>query len=750
MIKNFINNIKLTRLSYLLEIIEVRDFKSKIVAYNKIKKMKITKEMGLMILDDANYDHTDEYSDFNISLSLISLVFNDYYDEYTDKIKEIFPKLTNDSKYEIAALLSSTNNESAIKLYKKLILKYFVNMGNIPVGSLSINKDYYSLLFPDFFKTFNFDIERNNVLLLFNDYLNNGVVLEKDIKKHKKVIQTAVIDILKQGCNFKFAKNENYMQNLDYVNLRLFLEAAINIEFYVSNKSTQSYLDKLYKKKDNQLKLFILDNYVRKGKDISKHSFLNIAKDNLSRYPLYSFLSFYNLERLMPKKYCNNVLLAESDLYINYCVNTNYSVIPFDLEFVQEKIIDDYKYYFFKFKTNFNYYNEVQDPTTDYILKTVEVDKTLIENTCSEYLGISGGFNKDLDASLIEKNIEFFRVVKLDKDIEVLINELSPIKSIIPSNITKKTSKFKSLFKKKNKTIEPETIEKEEKVVEEAPVVEEVKEKKEKVSFFTKIKSLFKKKDKKVTKVKEKKKEKVVEIEEPTKEELKVEKETALFFKILRKIFSLNTLLIAIFIIFAGCTFVLSCYLLGYDLFDMKKNSSKYELINVSKSEIERDKYTEIMYNEIYTRENPEYYVLFYKKKDQSEYHTYINDLVDNDYIIYYVDINRPENAPITVGNETGFVIHDETLLKVKDKEYSFYVIGKNNILREFKDYLDSIEKEKQKKIEQAEEEAKLKKQKAEEEKKAEAKKKASEKAKEIEEKNKPEEENKEEASEEN
>ena len=71
MIINFINNIKLNRLSYLLEVIEVRDFKSKINAYNKIKRMKITKEMGLLILDDSNFAHENNYSDGNISLYLI-------------------------------------------------------------------------------------------------------------------------------------------------------------------------------------------------------------------------------------------------------------------------------------------------------------------------------------------------------------------------------------------------------------------------------------------------------------------------------------------------------------------------------------------------------------------------------------------------------------------------------------------------------------------------------------------------------
>ena len=69
--KNFIHSIKLSRLSYLLEVIEVGDFRSKINAYNKIRKMKITKDMGLQILNETDFEHHNTYSDFNISLSLI-------------------------------------------------------------------------------------------------------------------------------------------------------------------------------------------------------------------------------------------------------------------------------------------------------------------------------------------------------------------------------------------------------------------------------------------------------------------------------------------------------------------------------------------------------------------------------------------------------------------------------------------------------------------------------------------------------
>ena len=205
------------------------------------------------------------------------------------------------------------------------------------------------------------------------------------------------------------------MGDKNYIDLRIFLEVAINIEYYVSNKETKTYLDKLFKTKDNQLKLFILENYVRKDKDISKASLNSIAKDNLSRYPLYSFLSYNNLQKLMPKKYSNNKELALSDLFLNFSISTGYNKVPYDFELLEEKVIDNYTYYIYKFKTNFNYNEEVLDPATDYLLKNIKIDKELINKAETTYLGFSGGYTKD-DPSLIANDIQDIKFIKFDGD----------------------------------------------------------------------------------------------------------------------------------------------------------------------------------------------------------------------------------------------------------------------------------------------------------------------------------------------
>ena len=76
-------------------------------------------------------------------------------------------------------------------------LKYGKELDEIPIGNLSSSNEKYDLLFPDLFKALKFDINRNQVLLLLNDFLVSGVVKEKDVTKHKKLITDSINKVLK-------------------------------------------------------------------------------------------------------------------------------------------------------------------------------------------------------------------------------------------------------------------------------------------------------------------------------------------------------------------------------------------------------------------------------------------------------------------------------------------------------------------------------------------------------------------------
>ena len=198
MLKNFIDELKLNRISYLLEIIEVRDIKSKIKAYNKIRKMKITKEAGLLIINRCDYLQNNSL-DFNITISLLSLLFKEYHKEYSPFLIDLFDKLSNENRYEILNLSIDSNNKDALILYKDLILKYGKELIDIPISYVELNKDNYEILFPALFKALKLSIKRNNIILLLNDFLINNLVPEKDIKKNKKIIQEYIINVFKDG-----------------------------------------------------------------------------------------------------------------------------------------------------------------------------------------------------------------------------------------------------------------------------------------------------------------------------------------------------------------------------------------------------------------------------------------------------------------------------------------------------------------------------------------------------------------------
>ena len=423
MFKNIVNDLKLNKISYLLEVIEKGNFKEKVDAYNKLKKIKINEEAGHLIIDKVMSLKHNNKDNFDIDISLLSLLFTKYYDSYSEHLFIAFKDLHIDAKHELLNILSNSNEPSEIILYRTLLFNYYKELDYYPIGNISSNEDNYELLFPELYEVFKSKNNKNNILLLLNDFINKGVVPLYHLDKNKKILQKVIVNIFKEGIKYKIDPKENFMSDKDYLDLRVFLETAINIEYFVSNKETKSNLDKLFKTKDNQLKLFILENYVRKGKDISKLSLTSIAKDNLSRYPLYSFLKYSNLEKLMPRKYKNNKDLSLSDLYLNYSISTGYLVVPYDFELLEERIINDYKYYIFKFKTKFNYNEEIVDPVTDYLLKNIKIDDVLSENGETTYLGISGGFSIN-DPSLIEKPINGTKVTKYTEDYEDFINKL--------------------------------------------------------------------------------------------------------------------------------------------------------------------------------------------------------------------------------------------------------------------------------------------------------------------------------------
>lgn len=633
MFKNIIEDIKMSKMLYLLEIIKTKDLNDKIKAFKKLDKMKISKEMGLEILECATYDYGVDDGNGGINSSLISLCMKDYHKEYSDKIKKIFKLLNEDCQNKVVFLLSSIDNEYALDLYVDLILKYYKDSNFIPISNLYERVNSYKLLFPKLFKALKFKALKNNILILINDYLNAGVIPDIDLKKNKKLIQDNISKIFNEALKIKFSNTSKALQNEKYLDLRFFLEIAINIEYYVSNKKTNDLINELFKRNDNQLKLFILENYIRKGKDISKINLESIAKDNASRYPLYDLLTTYEKTNLMPKKYMTGEKIALSDFFINFVLINTYKELPKNIKFVKKKVINNYLYYIFTFK--YTYKNNINyDTTTNYLIETAGIDKYKDKKITSTFVGISGGFNPTKEVSLIE------------------------------------TTNNKTLWSKleNNETID-ETVDR---------IIPEVK---------IEIKKTKKSKEEKKNNKEFKKLEKAIEKEQKiTEEKINKSKEKKINFKFRYILTFLLIVLIGTLIVFIEC---------------LKKPESisgettieslKHRTIKLSKLK-EPEKFKEINGIDIYKQPEQSYYVLLYKKKgNKNSYYTYINELIKNGYIIYYVNLLDEKNNFLYDANDLGFTLTGDRYLKVEDGDFSFYVEGKTNIIDELNLEYNSI-----------------------------------------------------------
>ena len=185
--------------------------------------------------------------------------------------------------------------------------------------------------------------------------------------------------------------------------------------------------------------------------------------------------------------------------------------------------------------------------------------------------------------------------------------------------------------------------------------------------------------------------------EEPIKEEIKEKTEEISQVKEITKesskISNLFThLLLSLFAIFI--IMLISCMFFVTN-FSGIGNIQNQDSVSVKSVKLNKDyKYTLIDGKEIFNEPESEYYVLLYKKDgDKSKYYTYINEYAKYDKKFYFVDLNDEKNKFLFEKNDLNFTVNGDRLLKVKDKEYDYFVNGKNNILKEMKNDINSLSK---------------------------------------------------------
>ena len=362
--------------------------------------------MGFLIIDATLYNYGIDDGNGGINSSLFSLILKDYKFEYNKKILNIFSKYDNFMQDKILLLLSSIDNKDTLELYRDIVLKYYLEK-DIPIDNLFNNITSFDILFPKLFKLIKYKKYKNNILVLLNYYLNEKIILPINLGTNKKLLLQAIRSIFNEALKYKFSSTIKALADDNYYSLRYYLEIAVNLEKFIGNKTTSDLLSKLYKKNDAQLKIFILDNYLYKNKNIKNLNLIPIAKDDSSRYALFELLTLYEKIDLFPKLYLKQEKLAKSNLYINFLFKNGYKEVPKKMKLYDTIDINNYKYYIFTFEYSF-VNNIIYDELTSYIIKNSGTEKYNNKKIKANFIGISGGFTINDPNSLVHANNEEF------------------------------------------------------------------------------------------------------------------------------------------------------------------------------------------------------------------------------------------------------------------------------------------------------------------------------------------------------
>ena len=77
------NSINLTKASLYLEKINTGTVKQKDNAYEKLKKIPLTEDIALRIIENASYKYDKIYESMNINSMILLLLFNDFYLQFS-------------------------------------------------------------------------------------------------------------------------------------------------------------------------------------------------------------------------------------------------------------------------------------------------------------------------------------------------------------------------------------------------------------------------------------------------------------------------------------------------------------------------------------------------------------------------------------------------------------------------------------------------------------------------------------------
>lgn len=120
--KELLDEIKLSKVAYLIEKLEKNNFNNKIKTFKKLEKMRISKKIGLYIIENSTKDFNVDDEFGGINSSLIELCFKDFQEEYVEAINDIFKDLNEKAQDRVLYLLTTRNDEKTLNLDRKSVV----------------------------------------------------------------------------------------------------------------------------------------------------------------------------------------------------------------------------------------------------------------------------------------------------------------------------------------------------------------------------------------------------------------------------------------------------------------------------------------------------------------------------------------------------------------------------------------------------------------------------------------------------
>lgn len=301
-------------------------------AYTSLRYVRLKDKdfkLWTAIIDTLQPENEDY---FDYKAKLIKELWDIKTPESIDYLNKLFYKAGDTSSFQLAALKSLLNIETAesYNIFKELVLD------ETPLGkTYEINSLFYSMddslelaatLYPDLFGLFLLEEYREKMVGVLATLVDSSAI---NINAYKSFLSTLKIEAKNELKRKKAAKleesNNSYSSNsyrsrnggyTYYYDNYLTDLATVLMPFY-KEKNISVFFDKLLKYEDNGIRIPIAIKLLKNGHKVPNTLWNDIAKEKGWRTPLYNALEKEDKLKLFPKEYSKQDSITQAMVETN-------------------------------------------------------------------------------------------------------------------------------------------------------------------------------------------------------------------------------------------------------------------------------------------------------------------------------------------------------------------------------------------------------------------------------------------------